>query len=206
MLLALAVLLIHPQIARVTPSSMEIAATDASAIVSTSNITMSGENFSPASTGLNDSAAVSAAGASAALPDAPVPMMAVVRPSIPTAFLKSGKPLTVSVAQLQAENRRKEMAWTGLMIATSGAATFDAWTTRRAITRYRAVELNPMLKPFADNSSLFAAIQIAPALLDFAGKKMMYSRHSWMRHAWWVPQSASFVSSIFCGAHNLSYH
>jgi hypothetical protein len=206
MLLALAVLLIHPQIARVTPSSMEIAATDASAIVSTSNITMSGENSSPASTGLNDSAAVSAAEASAALPDAPVPMMAVVRPSIPTAFLKSGKPLTVSVAQLQAENRRKEMAWTGLMIATSGAATFDAWTTRRAITRYGAVELNPMLKPFAGNSSLFAAIQIAPALLDFAGKKMMYSRHSWMRHAWWVPQSASFVSSIFCGAHNLSYH
>jgi hypothetical protein len=206
MLLALAVLLIHPQIARVTPSSMEIAATDASAIVSTSNITMSGENSSPASTGLNDSAAVSAAEASAALPDAPVPMMAVVRPSIPIAFLKSGKPLTVSVAQLQAENRRKEMAWTGLMIATSGAATFDAWTTRRAITRYGAVELNPMLKPFAGNSSLFAAIQIAPALLDFAGKKMMYSRHSWMRHAWWVPQSASFVSSIFCGAHNLSYH
>ena len=43
-----------------------------------------------------------------------------------------------------------------------------------------------------------------PALMDFAGKKMMYSRHSWVRRMWWVPQSASFVSSIFCGAHNLS--
>jgi hypothetical protein len=61
------------------------------------------------------------------------------------------------------------------------------------------------LKPFAGNASLYAAIQVAPALLDFAGRKMMYSRHSWVRRAWWVPQSASFVSSIFCGAHNLSY-
>jgi hypothetical protein len=52
---------------------------------------------------------------------------------------------------------------------------------------------------------LYAAIQVAPALLDFAGKKMMYSRHSFVRHMWWAPQSASFISSIFCGAHNLSY-
>jgi len=93
-----------------------------------------------------------------------------------------------------------------MAIASSGAATFDAWSTRRAITRYGAQELNPLLKPFAGNASLYAAIQVAPALFDFAGKKMMYSRNSWVRRAWWVPQSASFVSSIFCGAHNLSYH
>jgi hypothetical protein len=114
--------------------------------------------------------------------------------------------MKVSVEQLVAENRRKQMAWKGLAIATSGAATFDAWTTRRAITKDGAVELNPMLRPFAGNSSLYAAIQVGPALLDFAGKKMMYSRYSWVRHMWWVPQSASFVSSIFCGAHNLSFH
>jgi hypothetical protein len=97
------------------------------------------------------------------------------------------------------------MIWKGLAVASSGAATFDAWSTRRAISNYGAVELNPLLKPFAGNASLYAAIQVAPALLDFAGRKMMYSRHSWVRRAWWVPQSASFVSSIFCGTHNLSY-
>jgi hypothetical protein len=63
-----------------------------------------------------------------------------------------------------------------------------------------------MLRPFAGNSSLYAVIQVAPLLMDFAGKKMMYSRHSLLRHTWWVPQSASFVSSLFCGAHNLAFH
>jgi hypothetical protein len=82
---------------------------------------------------------------------------------------------------------------------------FDAISTRRAITRYGAVEMNPLLKPFAGNNSLFAAIQVAPVLLDVAGRRMMYSRHSWVRRVWWVPQSASFVGSILCGAHNLSY-
>jgi hypothetical protein len=114
--------------------------------------------------------------------------------------------MKVSVEELIAENRRKQMVWKGLAIATSSAATFDAWTTRHAITTVGAVELNPMLKPFAGNSSLYAAIQVGPVLLDFAGKKMMYSRHSWVRHMWWVPQSASFVSSMFCGAHNLAFH
>lgn len=130
--------------------------------------------------------------------------MAVNAPA-PIAFLNSGKPMKVSVAELRAENRRQQMLWKGLAIASSGAATFDAWSTRRAITTAGAVELNPLLRPFAGNASLYAAIQVGPALMDFAGKKMMYSRHSWVRHVWWVPQTASYFSSILCGAHNLSY-
>jgi hypothetical protein len=114
--------------------------------------------------------------------------------------------MTVTVDQLRAENRRKELMWKGLVLASSGAATFDAWSTRHVITTAGAQELNPLLKPFAGNASLYAAIQIGPALMDFAGKKMMYSRHSWVRRMWWVPQSASFVSSMFCGSHNLAYH
>ncbi len=121
------------------------------------------------------------------------------------AFIKPGKAMTVSVSELLAENRRKQFLWRGLTIASSGAATFDAWTTRRAITSSGAQELNPMLKPFAGNASLYAAIQVGPALMDYAGRKMMYSRYTWVRRMWWVPQSASFVSSMFCGAHNLSY-
>jgi hypothetical protein len=61
-----------------------------------------------------------------------------------------------------------------------------------------------MLKPFAGNDSIYAAIQAGPLFMDFLGKQMMYSRHSWVRRMWWVPQSASLVSSIFCGAHNLT--
>jgi hypothetical protein len=207
MFLAIAVLLIHPQLAATTPLAVENVAINAPATVSLSSDSTSAaisETTSPVAAASLEAAPQPAAETSAALPDAPLPMPSPT-PSAPAAFIKSAKPMTVSVAQLQDENRRKQMLWKGLVIASSGAATFDAWTTRRAISNYGAVELNPLLRPFAGNSSLYAAIQVAPVLLDFAGKKMMYSRNSWLRHAWWVPQSASFVSSIFCGAHNLGY-
>jgi hypothetical protein len=204
MLLAMAVLLIHPQLAPTISLSAEKAAIDDFATISASAITVDTENSSPTTAAYFDAAAQPAAESYEMLPDAPVPM-ALITPA-PIAFLNPRKSMTVSVDQLRAENRRKELAWKGLVIASSGAATFDAWTTRRAITTYGAQELNPLLKPFAGNASLYVAIQVAPALLDFAGRKMMYSRHSWVRRAWWVPQSASFVSSIFCGAHNLSSH
>jgi hypothetical protein len=116
---------------------------------------------------------------------------------------KPSKSMTVSVGELLAENRRNQRLWRGLAIASGSAATFDAWSTRHAISTVGAQELNPMLKPFAGNSSLYLAIQVGPAIMDYAAKKMMYSRNSWVRHMWWVPQSASFVSSMFCGAHNL---
>jgi len=204
MFLAIAVLLIHPQLAVTMSLSAEKTATDAPAAMSASTNTMDAENSFPTATASFNAAPQPAADSIAALPDAPVPVP-LTSPA-PIAFLKPGKPMTVSVSQLRAENRRKELLWKGLVIASSGAATFDALSTRHAITTMGAVELNPLLRPFAGNASLFAAIQVGPALLDFAGKKMMYNRHSWVRHVWWVPQSASFVSSIFCGAHNLSYH
>ena len=141
------------------------------------------------------------------LPDAPVRVSAgdsVEDASTPMPFIKSGNSITVSVDELRYENRRKLRMWRGLAIASHGAATFDAWSTRHAITAHGAQELNPMLRPFAGNASLYAVIQIGPALMDYAGRKMMYSRHAWVRRLWWVPQGASFVSSLFCGAHNLS--
>jgi hypothetical protein len=204
MFLAIAVLLIHPQLATAMPLSAEKVAIDAPAAISASSSPMDADNSLPTTTASFDAATQPAGESSTALPDAPVPVP--VSAPAPMAFLKPGKPMTVSVSQLRAENRRKELMWKGLIIASSGAATFDAISTRYAIATKGAVELNPLLRPFAGNASLFAAIQVGPALMDFAGKKMMYSRHSWVRRMWWVPQSASFVSSIFCGAHNLSYH
>ncbi len=207
MLLPIALLLIHPQIAPKIPLSVEKAAISLPAAISAAGSPAETENSLPAATASlsPDVAAQPAAEANAALPDAPVPMEPVASPA-PMAFLNANKRMKVSVGELIAENRRKQMMWKGLAIASSGAATFDAWSTRRAITTSGAVELNPMLRPFAGNASLYAAIQVGPALMDFAGKKMMYSRHSWVRRMWWIPQSASFASSIFCGAHNLAFH
>ena len=199
MFLALAVLLIHPQIASAIPSSNDIVSGDNSVVISAAVRVEDSENS------MSAAAAPATEASAATLPEAPAAMLGAVGSQPPVAFLKSGQPIRVSVAQLQAENRRKQMMWTGLTVATSSAAMFDAISTRRAITRYGAVEMNPLLKPFAGNNSLFAAIQVAPVLLDVAGRKMMYSRHNWVRRVWWVPQSASFVGSILCGAHNLSY-
>lgn len=204
MILAIAVLLIHPQLAATVSLPAEKAAISAPAEITASTSTMVAENSFPAVTGSFDAAIQPVTESSAALPEAPLPI-AVTAPA-PIAFLRAGKPLTVSVGELRAENRRKELMWKGLVIASSGAASFDAWSTRRAISNYGAQELNPMLRPFAGNASLYAAIQVGPLLMDYVGKKMMYSRHPWVRHMWWVPQSASFVSSLFCGSHNLAYH
>src|SRR5882724_8129552 len=55
--------------------------------------------------------------------------------------------------------------WLTLTIAQHGAATFDAWSTRRAISSGQCQERNPLLKPFAGNGSLYAAIQVGPTVL-----------------------------------------
>ncbi|MGD0905944.1 MAG: hypothetical protein ABSA96_00060 [Candidatus Acidiferrales bacterium] len=206
MILAIAALLIQPQVAPQLSISAEKIAIIQPAIsaVSSSDILETSNEISlpPAPSA---SAEPIAATEPSALPDAPVPSPAVNAP-VTIAFIKPSNPMTVSVNELAAENHRKQFVWKGLVIASSGAATFDAWTTRHAITTAGAVELNPMLKPFAGNASLYAAIQVGPALMDYVGKKMMYSRFTVVRRMWWVPQSASFVSSLFCGAHNLSFH
>jgi|HubBroStandDraft_4_1064222.scaffolds.fasta_scaffold04842_4 hypothetical protein len=205
MFLAIAILLIHPQLATTASLSVDKAAIPAPPSNAASTISVEPETFSLTAAASLDTSTQPAAIDPEMLPDAPVPMTALAIPA-PAAFLKAGNPMTVSVAQLQAENRRKQFMWKSLVIASSGAATFDAWATRHTITTSGAQELNPLLKPFAGNASLYAAIQVGPVLLDFAGKKMMYNRHQWVRRMWWVPQGASFVTSIFCGAHNLAYH
>jgi len=93
--------------------------------------------------------------------------------------------------------------WLGLALAQHSAAAFDAWSTRRAITQGGARELNPMLKPFAGNSSIYAATQVAPTLLDLLGRRMMTSRHSLLRNTWWLPQVLGTAASVAGGVHNL---
>jgi len=208
MLVALAALLIHPQLAPKVGLSADKAALDFPAAASASAAADPEETaLPPVGSSAIEAATQPEIETGALLPEASVPVPpAVVNVPAPVAFIKPGKPATVSVNDLIAENRRKQIWWRSLIVASSGAATFDAWSTRHAITNYGAQELNPMLRPFADNASLYAAIQVGPLVMDYVGRKMMYSRHTWVRRMWWVPQSASFVSSIACGVHNLSYH
>jgi hypothetical protein len=202
MFFAIAALLIQPQIAPQMSFSAEKVALIQPANSSSSSFSSS-EILLPLAPVLSD-LSIQPALDSAVLPNAPEPVL--VSTPAPIAFLKPAKPMTVSVAELVAEGRHNERTWRGLIIASHGAATFDAWSTRRAITTAGAQEMNPLMKPFAGNASLYAAIQVGPALMDYVGRKMMYSRHNWVRRMWWVPQSASFASSLFCGAHNLGAH
>jgi hypothetical protein len=94
--------------------------------------------------------------------------------------------------------------WLALTIAQHSAATFDAWSTRQAISSGRAQELDPVLRPFAGNASLYAAVQVGPLLFDYLGRRMMASQHVWMRRTWWIPQVLSTTAFFFGGAHNMS--
>jgi|SRR5579872_987184 len=209
MLLAIALLLLQPQdpsqivfsaenMAALQPVNSSSDADSASAMEVSLPLTPDSSDISIEPSPTSEGTVVSSA-LNAPEPDP------ITGPSV-NAFLRPGTPMTVSVKQLLAEERHKTHMWIGLGIAEHSAATFDAWTTRRAMTNYGAHELNPMLKPFAGNTSLYAAIQVGPAVMDFVGKKMMSSRHNWVRKMWWVPQSASFASSLFCGVHNLGVH
>jgi len=100
------------------------------------------------------------------------------------------------------KTRRRE--WMALAIAEHSAAGFDAWSTRRALATGDAQESNPMLRPFAGNASIYAAIQIAPVLFDYVSRRMMNSEHGWARHTWWVLQAVSTATSLGSGAHNLT--
>src|SRR5712691_9849403 len=60
--------------------------------------------------------------------------------------------------------------WYALAAAGHGAATFDAWSTRRLISSGTGRELDPLLRPFASNGSLYAAVQAWPGLLDLLSK------------------------------------
>jgi hypothetical protein len=100
-----------------------------------------------------------------------------------------------------AEYRRKSY-WLSLAVVQQFAATFDAFSTRQAISR-GGHELNPLLKPFAGNDSLYLAIQASPVALDYLSHRMMTSDHEWMRRTWWIPQSAGTVLSFASGIHNL---
>ncbi len=100
-------------------------------------------------------------------------------------------------------SERQKKIWFALTIASSGAAGFDAWSTRRAISGGYGTEANPLLAPFAKSKAIYAATQVSPVVLDYVGRKMMTSRYPMLRKLWWLPQSAGTGMSLFAGVHNV---
>jgi hypothetical protein len=103
-------------------------------------------------------------------------------------------------------DQRTRLMWLGLSIVQHSGAAFDAWTTRRVLSQGNAQELNPFLRPFAGNASLYAALQVGPTVFDYLSYRMMRSRSGWVRHTWWIPQAVSAAVSITSGVHNLGVY
>ena len=101
------------------------------------------------------------------------------------------------------ETRQQRAAWYALTVAGSGAAAFDAYSTRRALAGNYGTEGNPLLRPFAHSSAIYAATQVSPMVMDYIGKRMMVSQNRWMRRMWWLPQAAGSGFSVAAGVHNL---
>ena len=124
----------------------------------------------------------------------------------PTPLISSYRP--VYGAPIKAvSDRWQKREWLALSIAAHGAAGFDAWTTRKVLSSVpNAQESNPLLRPFAGNASMYAAVQVAPTILDYLSRRMMNSRHDVLRNTWWLPQAVSAVVSVASGVHNLGVY
>lgn len=104
-------------------------------------------------------------------------------------------------------DRWQKREWLALSIAAHGGAGFDAWTTRKVLSNVPgSQEMNPLLRPFAGNASMYVAVQVAPTILDYVSRRMMHSRYDVLRHTWWLPQAVSAVVSVASGVHNLGVY
>jgi len=127
--------------------------------------------------------------------------------SLPEGFV-SAAPIVLQGPQKPAEPLgfgTPTKTWLILSVASHGAATFDAWSTRRNIEE-GMTENNPLLRPFANSAAIYAATQVMPVAFDFLSKAMLHSSHPWVRKVWWVPQAGSTAASLVAGAHNMYIH
>jgi hypothetical protein len=103
----------------------------------------------------------------------------------------------------EAESAPARRNWLMLSVVEHSAATFDAYSTRQAVSR-GATEEDPLMRPFAHSPAIYGAIQVAPVLFDLLARHMQRSNYKFERRTWWVPQTASTGMSIFAGVHNLN--
>jgi hypothetical protein len=138
-------------------------------------------------------------GANGAAPNSSAPAEAAT-PANPPAVIQPVKP----ALHRDYDTEHEKKAWWALTAVSSGAAAFDAWSTRRAISGGYGTEADPMLRPFAHSNAIYAATQVSPLVMDLIGRKMMTSRHNWVRKLWWVPQMAGADVSVSAAIHNVS--
>jgi len=165
----------------------------------------------PAVEVITPAAATPAEDAKPAKPDSPMPKVAASNEETGSgagaeSATPSGRPMLNSAVQPATaesyETPRKRAIWYGLMAAGHGAAAFDAWTTRRAVTSGYGVEADPLQQPFAHSGAIYATTQVSPLVMDYLGHRMMRSHYTLMRRLWWVPQAASASFSLGAGIHN----
>jgi hypothetical protein len=121
--------------------------------------------------------------------------------SLATVRVPSIEPATPKKV-IPVENLPSRRNWLILSIVQHSAATFDAYSTRQAVSS-GAVEADPFMRPFAQSPAIYVAIQGAPVVLDYAARRMQRSPNNFLRHTWWLPQSASTGLFLFSGVHNL---
>jgi hypothetical protein len=149
-----------------------------------------------ASKAVAESAKVPAAPAE--LPAAPI---AKVEPGEPAVQPFPSSPVKPALER-PVPTPRQQKLWYTFMAVSHGAAAFDAWSTRRAITGNYGTESDPFLRPFAHSNAIYAATQVSPLVMDYLGRRMMTSSNPTLRRFWWVPQVAGAGFSFGSGMHN----
>lgn len=96
-----------------------------------------------------------------------------------------------------------KQAWLALAALQHGSAIFDAWSTRQALSGGAGYERDILVRPFANSSAVYPALQILPLGLDLISRHMLRSSHSITRKSWWVPQTVATVGFVWCGARNV---
>lgn len=122
--------------------------------------------------------------------------------SVSPAIQPVSNPLLKDGGDVPLETPRERGIWYGLMAVSHGAAAFDAYTTRRAISGDYGVEGNPMLRPFSHSKAMYAATQVSPAIMDYIGHRMVKSHNPLIHRLWWVPQTAGGSVSLSAAIHN----
>jgi hypothetical protein len=135
-------------------------------------------------------------------PDAQPPAP-IVEP--PTSFLSPGiyEPPPPQLLLWDQPPVTHRALWLVLSAAEHGSATYDAWSTRRALETGR-VEADPIMRPFAGSPAIYGAIQIIPIGLDYLARRLQRSS-GWARHVWWAPQSLATATFLFSGSYNVSH-
>jgi hypothetical protein len=215
MVLAIAALLFQfsPAVQTPPPSVSDTATdhTEAAPKLYAANLPDAGPSpasFSSVSTGsaiakpLDSATASSASGESSSGALNPASLHTALQNSPSLAMIRVPESESAPLRTISVESLPSRRQWIALSIAQHAAAAFDAYTTRDAISR-GAVEQDPLMRPFANSSGIYAAIQACPVALDFAARHMQRSDNNFIRRTWWVPQTISTGMFLLSGAHNL---